>query len=297
MDKSNDQLLVHFLLFSSMIFLGFLIVAKLIEKARSKYFIHHVIVPESESEESNSKVLFVTINERIKKISGNDNQEVILKFIQAGFVNVEYAHWFMPVKYTLFLLFEILIAFFVKFNQLENRSWMLMGVLALIITIIAPDSYLAIRSKRLIRRISDQMPFLIDLLAICVKTGMTIEQAMKYLEDEIKGFDMELSRLLARSNIRFRLIGYEKAFVEMYVQVPSPEMQSFIMTLTQSMRYGTSIYDSLVALSGDIREIKTLAIEEKIGALSAKMSIPLIVFILIPVIILITAPGIMRMMG
>ncbi|HDR1493492.1 TPA: type II secretion system F family protein, partial [Pasteurella multocida] len=44
----------------------------------------------------------------------------------------------------------------------------------------------------------------------------------------------------------------------------------------------------------DIREIQLLIIEEKLGTLSAKMSIPLILFIMFPIIILILAPGIMR---
>jgi tight adherence protein C len=40
-----------------------------------------------------------------------------------------------------------------------------------------------------------------------------------------------------------------------------------------------------------------LGVEEKIGKLAAKMSIPLILFIMMPIVILITAPGIMRVMA
>ena len=52
-----------------------------------------------------------------------------------------------------------------------------------------------------------------------------------------------------------------------------------------------------MTLASDIRELKILTIEEKVGALSAKMSVPLIIFILMPIVILITAPGIFRLMG
>lgn len=73
-------------------------------------------------------------------------------------------------------------------------------------------------------------------------------------------------------------------------------MRSFVMTLTQSMQHGSSIYRMLTVLASDVREVQMLELEEKIGKLAAKMSIPLIVFILIPIVFVIAAPGVMRLM-
>jgi tight adherence protein C len=69
------------------------------------------------------------------------------------------------------------------------------------------------------------------------------------------------------------------------------------MTLKQSLQYGSSIYGVLTTLAGDIRDVQMLTLEEKIGKLAAKMSVPLILFIMIPIVILIAAPGILRMMS
>jgi Flp pilus assembly protein TadB len=93
------------------------------------------------------------------------------------------------------------------------------------------------------------------------------------------------------------VVGLEQALEELYQRVPSNEMRSFVMTLNQSLQYGTSIYGVLTTLSADIREVQLLQVEEKIGQLAAKMSIPLIVFIMVPIVILIAAPGIMRMLA
>ncbi|NOI26317.1 hypothetical protein F0243_24565 [Vibrio mediterranei] len=59
---------------------------------------------------------------------------------------------------------------------------------------------------------------------------------------------------------------------------------------------GSSIYDILIDLAEDIRATSNLELEEKIGKLSAKMSIPLILLIMMPIVILIIAPGLMRLM-
>ncbi|MEC8483612.1 MAG: type II secretion system F family protein, partial [Pseudomonadota bacterium] len=50
-------------------------------------------------------------------------------------------------------------------------------------------------------------------------------------------------------------------------------------------------------LSSEIRAVQMLSIEEKIGKLAAKMSVPLILFIMFPIVILIAAPGVMRMIN
>ena len=96
---------------------------------------------------------------------------------------------------------------------------------------------------------------------------------------------------------RSRVIGLSDSLEELLIEFPSNEMRSFVYTLSQSLQYGSSISDVLVSLSGNIREIQMLELEERVGKLSAKMSVPLILFIMFPIVILITAPGIMRLMS
>lgn len=124
------------------------------------------------------------------------------------------------------------------------------------------------------REIVESTPYLLDLLAVCVQTGMTIEAAMTYLSKEMSGFDKDLAQLLKNTNDRSRIVGLDKALDELYDRVPTNEMRSFTMTLKQSLHYGTSIYGVLTTLAVDIRDVTMLSMEEKIGKLAAKMSVP-----------------------
>lgn len=90
------------------------------------------------------------------------------------------------------------------------------------------------------------------------------------------------------------LTGLSQALQDFSIPLPTTEIRMFCTVLQQSLNFGSSIYSHLIQLSADIREIQLLIIEEKLGTLSAKMSIPLILFIMFPIIILILAPGIMR---
>lgn len=225
------------------------------------------------------------------------DSDIQQRFHDAGIKNTLLAQWFMPLKYSALILGEMVIALVVQLIELDRMQWIAVAAIWAMVAITLPDIWLNARKTNRQRRISRSLPYLIDLMAICVQTGMTIEAALKYLAREISGFNPELGKLLDNTNQRARIVGMERALEELYQQVPSSEMRSFMLTLTQSMQHGSSIYTMLTTLSGDIREVQMLELEEQIGKLAAKMSIPLIVFILIPLVFVIAAPGVMRMMS
>ena len=230
-------------------------------------------------------------------IFSSTDAEMRQKFLASGFYDTRYAVYFMPIKYALLLVGLGSIYWFGSVSLWQFKSMMIVMVLWLVCMLIVPDSYLAMRAKSLRISITGKLPYLIDLLAVCVQTGMTIEAAMNYLSKEMTAFDKDLGFMLSKANDRTKIVGLEQALEELYIRVPTNEMRSFVMTLNQSLQYGTSIYEVLTTLSGDIREVQMLGIEEKIGKLSAKMSIPLILFIMFPIVIVVAAPGVMRLMG
>ena len=227
----------------------------------------------------------------------NPNQEEIRrKLRQAGFSNTDYVHLIMPIKYSVLASGELILSIAYYTSLLSGTTWIVGAAVWGMLVIIVPDMYLQSKIKARVHRISTQMPYLLDLMAVCVQTGMTIEASLSYLAKEMSGFDKDVTKVLTKMNERSRMIGLEKALDEMYIEIPSNEMRSFVMTLTQSMHYGSSIYSVLTTLASDIREVQMLGLEERIGKLAAKMSVPLIVFIMIPIVILIAAPGVMRLM-
>ncbi len=225
------------------------------------------------------------------------NEEIQQKFLAAGFYNTKFSPYFMPMKYIILVLGSSVL--YILGDQLDwsSSKFIVLATSWLIAIIILPDAYLTTKAKNLRLKITNQLPYLLDLMAVCVQTGMTIETAMSYLCKEMADFDKDLSYMLNKTNERAKIVGLDTALEELYQRVPTNEMRSFVMTLTQSLKYGSSIYQTLTTLASDIREVQMLQIEDKIGKLSAKMSVPLILFIMFPIIILVAAPGLMRMMS
>jgi tight adherence protein C len=225
-----------------------------------------------------------------------NEDEINQKMASAGVYSFQYSHLYLPLKFGIMMLGAVLIGILL-YRDLSFT--MLLGAIGtwIILILVIPDMILDARIRTYRAAISRQLPYLIDLLAVCVQTGMTIESSLSYLAREIHGFDPKLARLMGRTNERAQIVGLDKALDELYLHIPTTEMRSFVMTLKQSLQYGSSIYETLTTLSADIRQVSMLTVEERIGKLSAKMSVPLILFILLPIVILIAAPGVMRILS
>ena len=222
------------------------------------------------------------------------NEEIEAKFIAAGIHNAFIAQIYLPCKYLALVLLGTGVVAIGFYFELKLMNLISALGLVCIVVIMIPDGILNAKVKGNVTKVSDRLPFLLDLMSVCVRSGMTIEAALTYLAEEMLLFDKMIAYLLRRTMQRTNLVGLEQSLEELSVIIPSKEMRSFVMTLTQSLHYGTSISDVLATLAGDIREMQILEMEEKIGKLGAKMSMPLILFIMLPIVILIVAPGIMR---
>ena len=225
-------------------------------------------------------------------------KDVIESFARAGIYNAKVALWFLPLKLAAALLLGAMVWFLGDSFGIDEKNQQLQIILVLVvIIIIGPDLLLKSMQERRNRKVSGQLPYLLDLMAVCVQTGMTLEAALAYLGQELEEFDRDLAWVMRYTDNRSRVIGLRAALDDLATHFPSNEMRSFVNTLSQNLHHGSSIYDILVALSVNIREIQLLDMEERVGKLAAKMSVPLILLIMFPIVILITAPGVMRLMS
>lgn len=213
------------------------------------------------------------------------NNNKILKFF--GLVDKN-------VKIKLFIV-TVLFGLYYLFNMNKSLLDLLMGLAGIyVVIILIPTVLTNIILKRKIRTIMSDLPGFIDLVAVCIQTGMTIDMALKRVALDFKKLNSDLSYVILRIVRKSEITSLHAALDDLAISLPTKEIRMFSTVVQQSINFGSSIYYQLIQLSADIRELQLLAIEEHLGTLSAKMSIPLILFIMFPIIILIVAPGAMR---
>jgi tight adherence protein C len=238
-----------------------------------------------------------TINNYLGSVLSSSDKELKAKLNAAGLYNDVVVKLFMPLKYLTLIVGNGAFFIFYYLGSLTQKEFMIFALLYTVVVLLLPDAYVSIKANAMRKKLSGQLPYLIDMMGICVQTGMTIEAALSYLAHEMISFDPDIAKVLQETSDKATVVGLEAALDDLYVKIPTPEFRSFVMTLNQSLQYGSSISNVLTTLATDIREVQMLTLEERIGSLSAKMSVPLILFIMIPIVILITAPGIMRIMS
>ncbi|WP_064604974.1 type II secretion system F family protein [Photobacterium sp. J15] len=236
------------------------------------------------------------LNKIVDTFSFN-HEETKKKLIAAGIYNDFIAKSYYMFKIVPFSVLFLIITWLYVNNELSIDMFMVYLAAITLFFLMGIDMYVSMRAKKITKKISGRLPFLLDLMTVCVQTGMTIESSLEHLAKEISTVDENLAYVVKTTVERARLVGIEKAINEFVDLVPTSEAQSFAMTLNQSLQYGSSVGPVLSSLASDIREITIMELEEKIGKLGAKMSLPLIAFIMVPIIVLIIAPGILRMLN
>lgn len=163
--------------------------------------------------------------------------------------------------------------------------------------IILPDVIKKRIIEKRLKKISNDFPFIIDMMAVCIQSGMTVEKSMRYISNNTKHVNSDIAIILERVMLKAEVSGINSALEQLYQEIASNEVRMFCTTLQQSINFGSSIYKMLIALGKEMRDIQLLDMEEKVAGLSAKMTMPMIGFIMFPLLAIIVGPGLIGMMA
>ena len=178
--------------------------------------------------------------------------------------------------------------------NLDETTLVIALFLIAVVIIIIPERLVKAQTAKRVKGISRDLPLIIDIIAIMVKSGMTVENSFNYLSTRTSNINKDIEAILERACLMMEVNGIEQAVDLIYREVPSKEMRMFCTTLKRNINYGDSIYITLMNLSSEIREMQRLNIEEKIASVSAKMTVPMMIFILFPSLVVIAGPIVLK---
>lgn len=201
--------------------------------------------------------------------------------------------------YAVIIVFSIfyLINQIIEFIDVDSSILLIILLFIAILVIIVPDFVVKRQTARKIRMVSRDLPLVIDMMAIMVRSGMTVESSFRYLSTRVKPINKDIAAILERACLMMDVNGIELSVDLIQREVPCKEIRMFCVTLKRSISYGNSIFEALLDLSTEMRELQRLTIEEKIAALAAKLTIPTMVFFLAPVLAIIAGPVFMNIVS
>ena len=138
-------------------------------------------------------------------------------------------------------------------------------------------------------------PDCLDLMLLCVESGMSVEHAFKRVAKEIGIQSAELAEELTLTNAELSFLeDRTRAYDNLGKRTGLDGVKSVMTALIQAERYGTSVGGSLRIMAEEGREARMMEAEKKAAALPPKLTVPLILFFLPVLFIVIMAPAVIR---
>lgn len=148
------------------------------------------------------------------------------------------------------------------------------------IALFGPDQVLKSRRVKREREYADGFPDLLDLLVASVEAGLSLDAAVSRVTDELARRYPNLTLHLKFLTLELRAGRSRKdAWSAFADRLGIDDARALATMLRQSEEMGTSLGETLSVFSQDMRQKRMLKAEEKALALSAKLTVPLIVFI------------------
>ncbi len=139
--------------------------------------------------------------------------------------------------------------------------------------------------------IEAQLPDALDLMTISMSAGSSFDNAIRCVADQMEG---PLAEAFAKVGEEAKYSSRSSALVRFSDRAKVPALTVFVASITQAERSGGSLVDVLRSQSETVRTQRRLRVEERAGALSAKMVIPMIVFILPCFILVLVTPMVFK---
>ncbi|MCY0389483.1 type II secretion system F family protein [Robbsia sp. Bb-Pol-6] len=175
------------------------------------------------------------------------------------------------------------------------RGIAMMG--AFIVGMIVPEYMMTWRARRRRALMAACLPDALDLLIICTNAGNSFPVSIRRVADELATICPPLSDEFSLTADELHLSGdTNRALHGLAERIDLPSIRALITTLTQSMRYGTPITQALRTLSRTERLTHVVALEEKAAKLAPKMVVPMLLFILPPVVAISAGPAVIQLL-
>jgi tight adherence protein C len=165
----------------------------------------------------------------------------------------------------------------------------------LVLGYYVPNLYVSNVATKRRESIVGVFPDALDLLLICVESGMSIEAAIVKVSQEVGGSSMELAEemtLLAAelSYLPERRMAYEG----LAKRTNHPGIKAVVTAMIQAERYGTPLGNALRVMAKENRDLRLAAAEKKAASLPPKLTVPMILFFLPVLFVVILGPAMMR---
>jgi tight adherence protein C len=178
------------------------------------------------------------------------------------------------------------------FPEWSITAKLITGAVGAAIGWLLPTIYLTNAVQKRQKILMRALPDALDLMVICVESGMSIEAAFNKVSEEMAESAPLMAEDIGMTAAELAYLGDRRAAYENLAERTGlPTFRSLTTTLLQSEKYGTPIATGLRVIAQENRDQRLNAAEKKAAALPAQLTVPMIIFFLPVLFIVIAGPA------
>ena len=234
---------------------------------------------------------------RLASEKSADYSKMRLRFIRAGIYRNNFPAMFWGAKGFLAIcsLLCFLMLRLTLFRIFDLQMTLMLSLFVTLVTFYLPDIWLRLKADRRKAKMLDGLPDMLDLLVVCVESGMGLDSAIRRIGDEIKLTNKHLSDELKLLNAELRAGKSRKdALRNLATRTDLEDLNSLVTLLIQTDKFGTSVARALRVYSDTFRTKRHQKAEEMAAKIPVKLVFPCILFIFPSLFVAILGPALVR---
>ncbi len=237
------------------------------------------------------------------KVAGGSQSKMRELLVHAGFRKKGAMEIFMGAKVAMALAFPAATAagfVYYSYSQgepLSTKHTFMFSVMALVLGMMLPTMWLRRKAASRILAIKMALPDALDLLVVCVESGLGLDAALLRIANEMQESGPELSEELTLLNLEIKAgKPREECFRNFGLRTGCDEAKSLAARINQAAKFGTNLAHSLRIHSESLRQKRRQEAEEAAAKTTVKLLFPLVFFIFPAIFVVILGPAAVKVM-
>ncbi len=190
------------------------------------------------------------------------------------------------------LVVALVYLFFIANIQASNGMKALYAVLAGAAGYYLPNVFITNLAQKRQQAIKIAFPEALDMLLICVQSGMSVEASFGKVAKEVAAQSVELAEEMSLTTAELSYLPDRRlAYENLAKRTALPSVKAVTTALIQAERYGTPVGQALRVMAKENRDMRMSEAEKKAAALPPKLTVPMILFFLPVLFLVILGPA------
>jgi tight adherence protein C len=240
---------------------------------------------------------FSSLGARYRRFYAEENLDQLRTILQSsGFNHHRTLPIWIGVKIASSFLFPAVVLLVAQLSGRPPTDVLICTLFGVVFGIMGPRAILSILRRRFNNAVRLGTPDTIDLLVVCSEAGMGLESALERVAEEMTQANPVMVRVLRGLLDDLRILPNRSDAFEKLAST-SDGLRRFGTMVSQSLQYGTPLSQALRTIAADLRQERITKLEERAHKLGAKLTVPMVLFMLPAMFVILGGSSFLHLMS